>query len=667
MNLPIDENQTAFYLCEVDLLTNLTIYKCGGEMGEKMHAEKYEFKAEVKKLLDILVHSLYTSREIFVRELISNASDALDKLRFESNRGTELSDKDLQLEIKIEFDEKKNILIVSDTGIGMTRDELISNIGTIAKSGSEEFLKLIAETKADANNIIGKFGIGFYSVFMVADEVIITTRSFRSEALPVEWHSNGLGEYEVFELDEKISRGTKIEIHLKEDAKEFAEKWKLENIIKKHSNFISFPIYLGNEKINTINAIWREPKSSVKKEQYNEFYKFLTYDNEEPADVIHKSVDAPIQFNVLLFIPKKSNDFFWYDRENYGLDLYVRRVLIQHKNKDLVPEYLSFVKGVVDSEDLPLNISRETLQENVVFTKIASSVTSTVFGYLSDKAKSDEQGYREFWKEHGKIFKLGYSDFTNQDKFIELIRFNSSNCKDKDELISLVDYSVRMKEGQKEIYFITGPNRDSIEVDPHMEIFRNKGLEVLFLFDPIDEFVISSLRKYKDFEFKTVESIDLKKMKDLKDIEQPKEKIDELSKDDAKHFSSLISKMKKILGDRVEDIVESTRLIDSAACLVTKDEGLSASMQKILKMTNKDIEMQKKIFEVNPNHKLIRNLIKIFKVDSENQFIKDVTEQLYDSSLLQEGSLDDPHKLVRRLNQSLEQSSDWYVKLNNFS
>ncbi len=636
-------------------------------MSEKMHAEKYEFKAEVKKLLDILVHSLYTSREIFLRELISNASDALDKLRFESNRGSEIADKDIPLEIKIDFDEKKNILTVSDTGIGMTRDELITNVGTIAKSGTEEFLKLIAETKGEASNIIGKFGIGFYSVFMVAKEVVITTRSFRSEALPVEWHSDGLGDYEISELEEKTSRGTKITVHLKEDAKEFTEKWRLENIIKKHSNFVSFPIYLGKEKINTVNAIWREPKSSVTKEQYNEFYKFLSYDNEEPADVIHKAVDAPIQFNVLLFIPKKSNDYFWFDRENYGLDLYVRRVLIQHKNKDLLPEYLSFVKGVVDSEDLPLNISRETLQENVIFTKIASSVTNTVFSYLYDKAKSDAEAYSRFWKEHGKIFKLGYSDFTNHDKFIELIRFNSSACKDKDELISLADYLTRIKDGQKEIYFITGPNRNSIDVDPHMEIFKNKSLEVLYLFDPVDEFVVSSLRKYKDFEFKSVESVDLKKLKNLKDIEQPKDRVEELTSDDTKHFSSLLSKMKKILADRVEDVVESTRLVDSASCLVSKEEGVSASMHKILKMTNKDVGQQKKIFEVNPNHKLIRNLIKVFKVDAENQFIKDSTEQLYESALLQEGSLDDPHKLVQRINNMLEQSSDWFVKLNNYN
>ncbi|MCX6170797.1 MAG: molecular chaperone HtpG [Ignavibacteriales bacterium] len=629
--------------------------------------KKYEFKAEVKKLLDILVHSLYTSREIFLRELISNASDALDKLRFESNRGTEMFDKDLPLEIKIEFDEKKKLLTITDTGIGMTHDELITNIGTIAKSGTEEFVRLIAETKADASNIIGKFGVGFYSVFMVAHEVIIKTKSFRNDEKAVEWKSDGLGEYEIIELDEKLPRGTKVEVYLKDDAAEFAEKWRLENIIKKHSNFISYPIFLEKEKINTVSALWREPKSSITKEQYDEFYKFLSYDSEGPIDVIHKSVDAPIQFNVLLFIPKKSNDFFWQDRENYGLDLYVRRVLIQHKNKELLPEYLSFVKGVVDSEDLPLNISRETLQENVVFTKIASSVSSTIFNYLSEKAKNDSTAYNDFWKEHGKIFKLGYSDFANHDKYLDLIRFNSSFCKDKDELTSLADYTTRMKEGQKEIYFITGTNRDAIKLDPHMEIFKNKGLEVLYLIDPIDEFVVQSIRKYKEFDFKSADSADSKKMSDIKNVEEKKNDIEELTKDDEKHFFSLLSKMKSILSDRVEDVVKSDRLVDSASCIVSKDEGLSAAMQKILRMTNKEMGQQKKIFEVNPNHKLVRNLIKVFKADSNDDFIVNVTEQLFESALLQEGSLDDPHTLIQRLNKSLEQSSEWYVEVKKIN
>ncbi|MEJ2507326.1 MAG: molecular chaperone HtpG, partial [Ignavibacteriaceae bacterium] len=411
---------------------------------KKADTKKFHFKAEVKQLLDILVHSLYTSREIFLRELISNSSDALDKIRFESNKGTEIADNDLPLEIRIDFDEKKKLITVKDTGIGMTREDLINNIGTIAKSGSAEFLKQLSENKQDANNIIGRFGVGFYSVFMVAKEVIIKTKSHKKDETPITWKSDGLGDYELSELNEEMKRGTTIEVHLKDDASEFAEKYRLESTIKKHSNFIQFPIYLEKEKVNTVSALWREPKSSIKEEQYAEFYKYLSYDSEEPLETIHISVDAPIQFNSLLFIPKKNNEWYRYNRDDYGLDLYVKRVLIQHKNKDLLPEYLGFVAGVVDSEDLPLNISRETLQENVIFSKIASNVTSQVLSHLQKLAKDKPEQYLKFWKEHGQIFKLGYMDFTNHEKFMSLLRFNSSTSKDSSELISLEDYAGRM-------------------------------------------------------------------------------------------------------------------------------------------------------------------------------------------------------------------------------
>ncbi len=626
-------------------------------------AKKYEFKAEVKQLLDILVHSLYTSREIFLRELISNASDALDKIRFESTKGTEILDKDLPLEIKIDFDEKKKLITISDTGIGMTKDELITNIGTIAKSGSAEFLKQLKESKADANNIIGKFGVGFYSVFMVAEEVVIKTKSFKKDAPAVEWCSNGLGDYEIIELDEELKRGTTIDVHLKEDTKDFAEKYRLETIIKKHSNFISFPIYLEKEKINTISALWREPKSSVKKEQYDEFYKFLSYDSEPPADIIHISVDAPIQFNSLLFIPKKSNDFFGYNREDYGLDLYVRRVLIQHKNKDLLPEYLGFVKGVVDSEDLPLNISRETLQENIVFTKIAQNISGQILSYLIKKAKDEPDKYAEFWKEHGKYFKLGYTDFTNAEKFQQLLRFNSSSSKNADELVSFDDYVSRFKEGQKEIYYAFGTSQEAIKQDPHLEIFKNKGLEVFYLYDPLDEFVLSSIRKYKDYDLTSVDSVDLKHLDKFKEVEEKKEKFEELNKDDEKHFDSMLSRIKEILGDRVTEVKESKRLSGSPAILVNPDDSMSSTMQKIMRMTNKDLSVPKKLFEVNRDHKLIRNLLKVFKANSKDEYITNVVEELFESALLLDGSLTDPHKLVSRLNQMLEQSSDWYTEI----
>ncbi len=639
-------------------------------MSAETTAEKYTFKAEVKQLLDILVHSLYTSREIFLRELISNASDALDKIRFQSTKGTEIINNDLSLEIKIDFDEKKKLISITDTGIGMTRDELINNIGTIAKSGSADFINQLKEHKADANNIIGKFGVGFYSVFMVAEEVVIKTKSFNKDEPAVEWKSNGLGDYEISQLTGEINRGTTIEIHLKDETKDFADKYRLETIIKKHSNFISFPIYLGKEKINTVAALWREPKSSIKKEQYNEFYKFLSYDSDEPADVIHVTIDAPIQFNALLFIPKKSFDFFGYNREDYGLDLYVRRVLIQHKNKELLPEYLGFVKGVVDSEDLPLNISRETLQENIVFTKIAQNITGQILSYLTKKAKDEPDKYAEFWKEHGRIFKMGYSDFANLEKFNLLLRFDSSHNEQADKLTSLEEYVSRFrtsvpsgKENQKEIYYAFGSSREAIDQDPHLEIFKNKGLEVLYLYDPIDEFVLSSVRKFKDYELKSVDTVDLKNLDKFKEVEESKDNSQELSKDDEKHFDSLISKIKDILGNRVVEVKESKRLSGSPAILVNPDDSMSSTMQKILRMTNKEMEVQKKVFEVNKDHKLIRNLLKIFKANSNDEYINNVVEELFESALLLDGSLPDPHKLVSRLNKMLEQSSDWYTEI----
>ncbi|MCL6493700.1 MAG: molecular chaperone HtpG [Ignavibacterium sp.] len=628
----------------------------------EIHTKKYEFKAEVKKLLDILVHSLYTSREIFLRELISNASDALDKVRFEITKGTDVLDKELPLEIRIDFDDKKNTITISDTGIGMSHDELITNIGTIAKSGSEEFLKQLSENKESANNIIGRFGVGFYSVFMVAKEVIIKSKSFRKDEPAVWWKSDGSGDYELAELDEPIKRGTTIEIYLRDDAKEFADKYRLEGIIKRHSNFISFPIYLKEEKINTIAALWREPKSSIKPEQYNEFYKFLTHDTEDPLEIIHTSVDAPIQFNALLLIPKKSYEFWRFNRDDYGLDLYVRRVLIQHQNKDLLPEYLSFVKGVVDSEDLPLNISRETLQENIIFTKIASSVTTNVLSHLLKVAKENPDKYSEFWKEHGRIFKLGYMDFANADKYQQLLRFNSSACKDDKELISLDDYVSRVKKDQKEIYYAMGTNREAIDLNPHLEIFKAKGLEVLYLYDPVDEFVVTSIRKYKEYDFKSVDSVDLKSLEKFDDVSEKQITIEALSKDDEKHFDSLLDKMKKILGDRVKEVRESKRLKDSPSCLVNADDTISSTMRKILKMSNAEISLPNRevILEINKDHKLIRNLLEIFKRNSDDHFITDTTEQLYESALLLEGNLDDPHKLVNRLNKMLAEASELY-------
>ncbi len=632
-------------------------------MSKEKKENQFEFKTDVKELLNILVHSLYTNREIFIRELVSNASDALDKLRFESNRGTEIYQNDLELEITINGDEKENTITITDTGLGMTKDEIINNIGTIAKSGSAEFLKQLSEDKEQANNIIGKFGVGFYSVFMVSDKVEIVSRSYKTDAKPIKWVSDGLGSFTIEELDDDRRRGTEIVIHLKEDSKEYSEKTRIESVIKTHSNFISFPIKSGDEQLNTVTAIWREPKSSIKPEQYNEFYKFQSHDFEDPFQVIHKAIDAPIQFNALLFIPKKNMDMLGFNRENYGLDLYVRRILINHQNKDLLPEYLSFVKGVVDSEDLPLNISRETLQENVVFSKIASTVTKQVLSELTKMAKDDKEKYAQFWKEFSRIFKMGYADYANQEKFVELLRFDSSANDNKDQLVAFAEYTERMKDDQKDIYYMTGPSREALLTDPHLEIFKRKGLEVLYLYDPVDEFVISSVNKYKEFELKSVDQVDLKSLEKLGDSEEKKKKTKKLSKEDSKELKSLFAKMKEILGDKVTDVKISERLEDSPACLVNSDNTMSASMQKMMNMMGNNETIPAKIMELNQDHKLVRNLLKVFKSDASDKYIIDVTEQLYESSLLLEGYLADPHKLVNRMNAMLEESSNWYTEV----
>ncbi|MGM0646641.1 MAG: molecular chaperone HtpG, partial [Thermodesulfobacteriota bacterium] len=456
----------------------------------EQHSEQYEFKAEIKKLLDIIIHSLYTHKEIFLRELISNASDALDKARFEQSRSTEMADPDAELAITIQTDAEGKRLTITDTGIGMDKDEVVENIGTIAHSGSAEFLRKVAEDQAQPDNIIGQFGVGFYSVFMVAAEVTLTTRSHRPEAKPVRWHSDGLGSYSIEELEEDHPRGTSIEIVLREGEEEYADKERIEAVIKRHSNFISFPILVDGEKVNTIPALWREPRVAVSNEQYTEFYKFLTYDTQEPFETLHISVDAPVQFNALLFIPQKSPLLFDVNNIEYGLDLYVRRVLIQRENKDLLPQYLGFVKGVVDTEDLPLNISRENIQQNALIRKIATNIHKQILDRLLKIATNEPERYESFWREHNKLFKLAYAQFEHQDKIKDLVRFNSSHCADASGLVSLKEYVQRMPEGQSEIYYLSGQSREAIESSPHLEMLKRKNVEVLYLLEPIDEFVL---------------------------------------------------------------------------------------------------------------------------------------------------------------------------------
>jgi molecular chaperone HtpG len=632
------------------------------------HGETHEFRAEIRKLLDIITHSIYTNREIFLRELVSNASDALDKLRFEQSRGTTVADPDTALEIRITADKDAGRITITDTGCGMTRDELIDHLGTIAKSGTEAFMRSVAENKDAASNLIGRFGVGFYSVFMVADQVAVTSRSFVPDAAPARWVSDGSGSFTVEDVDGEAPRGTSIEITLKADTKEYADPERLKSILRTHSNFISFPIILDGEKTNTIPALWRESKFSVTPEQYKEFYQFLTHDSDEPLATIHVSVDAPVQFTALLFIPKHGlGPMAFRDQLHHGLDLYVRRVLISKETKELIPEYLGFVRGVVDTEDLPLNLSRETLQENLVLRKIQTVLIKQILDKLKALGKEDPVKYNEFFKAHGQGFKLGYSDYAHREAFAELVRFDSSalssadGAEDETGLTSLDEYVTRARDGQKAIYHLSGPSRAALDLNPHLEIFRSKGLEVLYLYEPVDEFIMDSIGTFKELPLKSAELADAAELDPFEGTaETPK--APELTPEESGSLDDFLAAVKALLGDRVTDVRVSTRLTQSPSCLVSPDDKVTSSMQKIMRLVSKDTSVPKKALELNRDHTLIRNLLAIYRRDAADPFIGKAVEQLYDSALLLDGYLSDPHQMVARINDLLADASALHAK-----
>lgn len=638
-------------------------------------AQEQEFRTEVRKLLNIITNSLYTNREIFLRELVSNASDALDKLRFQQNRGLTPRAADLPLEIRISLDKTAKTLTIRDTGIGMTRQELEENLGTIAKSGSEAFLADLAAEKtaegdkapADASNIIGRFGVGFYAVFMVADKVEVTSRPAFEDAPAFTWLSDGQGTFQVQPAaGDDLQRGTVIVAHIKDNATEFLERYRCDNIIRTHSAFIPFPVFVNDEQVNTTPALWREPKFSVTKEQYADFYKFLTFDTKEPLETLHLSVDAPVQFNALLFIPDAEQDFYGRDRDHWGLDLYARRVLIQRENKELLPEYLAFLKGVVDTEDLPLNISRETLQENVVLRKIAQTITKQALNHLEKLAKDAPERYNAFWKLHGKVFKLGYSDYAQRDRVAALLRYNTSRHDNAGDLSSLDDYQKRAPEGQKTFWYVSAPNREAARLNPHLEVFRRKGLEVLFLYEALDEFVMEGLGKYKEWEFKAIERADESVLKDFADnSDQPK--AAPLPEEDLGNFDTLLARMKELLGDKVKEVRVSHRLADSPACLVSPDGDMTSSMDKLFRIMNHDDSIPQKILEVNRDHPMLRSMLRIHKNDPKDAILEEMVTCLYDTSLLLDGYLKDPQALAARTNKLLEQAGAWYTEVKKIS
>ncbi|MBO4318600.1 MAG: molecular chaperone HtpG [Mailhella sp.] len=670
-----------------------------------MSAKTHQFKAETYKVLNILTNSLYTNREIFLRELLSNASDALDKLRFLRSKGDEPIFPELPLEIRIDADKDNGVLTVRDTGIGMTAAEMEENLGTIAKSGSEQFLKDIkaesafsdeqtAESEAgkpeeadstgedagndgeeeiierddtaqlDASQIIGRFGVGFYSVFMVADTVEVYSVPALPKADDPEsqkghvWSSSGTGTFTISDLSPemieelKLQRGTVIKANLKSNAKEFLEKFRLESVIRGHSNFLPFPIYLNGEQVNTTPALWREPKFSITREQYNDFYKFLTYDSEPPMDVIHLAVDAPVQFNALMFIPEKSSDYFNEQKDEWGLDLYVRRVLIERSRKELIPNYLAFLKGVVDTEDLPLNISRETLQENEILQKITRTIVRQVFSHMEKMAKNDVGLYEKFWKEHGRYFKFAFNDYAYRDRVAPLLRFQTS-ATEGDGIIGLDDYLERAKAGQKEIWYVSGGSREAAQLNPHLARFRRKGIEVLFLYDAVDELALESLGTYSGHAFKSIEKAGAADLKDFEDVEEKKDVLPDLDEADKSDFDAMLPFIKEKIGEKVTEVRVSDRLEDSPACLVAPD-GMSASMEKLMRAMNRDDSVPSRAMEVNPNHAILRAMLKLYKADKESPVLADMIKALYESTLLLDGYLPDPYGYARTTLSLLE-------------
>ena len=610
----------------------------------KSKIEEFEYRTEMKQLLNLIVHSLYTHPEVFLRELISNASDALNKLRFRMLTDKEVVDPEAELKIQIELDSKKQTFSIEDSGIGMTREDLINEIGTVAHSGTLEFLQKMQQEKQSIENLIGQFGVGFYSVFMVTDEVTIETRHANKDSRGYRWKSIGDGKYSIEEIDRE-TRGTKIYFKLKDEYKEFCEEYRVKNVIQKYSNFVDFPIFIGKEQVNKITAIWQRQKSEIKEDELTEFYKFITNDFNPPLGHLHISIEGAVNFKALLFIPETAPPYFLREEVEKTVQLYSNKIFIQDDAKDLLPEYLRFIKGVVDTEDLPLNVSREWTQNSPVMAKIKNVLVGKILAFLEEWAKNEPEKYKKFYRNFGPLFKTGInSDFSNRDKIIDLLRFEST-MTENGELTSLKGYVSRMRENQKEIYYLTGENSESIKRNPNLEYFRKNDLEVLLLTDPIDIFIIPSITEYDKKPLKSIDKADL----DLKaDESSEQEKLNEnLSK-------SLISVFKETLGEKVEDVIESKRLVDSPVTLVSGKEAMDSQMEKMMKQLNKDFSGSKKILEINTAHPVIKNLSRLNMANSKDPLLRNSILQLYEGAKLIDGNLDSPTEFVKRMAEIIE-------------
>ena len=618
-------------------------------MSEHVHApaQEFEYQAEMKQLLHLIVHSLYTHPEVFLRELISNASDAMNVVRFRQLTDTTMIDRDAPLEVRITMDKETRAFSIEDSGIGMTKEELINHIGTIARSGTLAFLQQVKkDQKSLDGDLIGQFGVGFYSTFMVTDEVTIETRHANQDSVGYRWKSLGEGKFSIEEID-RAKRGTKISFVLKEESKEFAEEWRVKQIIKKYSNFVDFPVYVGEEKVNTVTALWQKRKDDLKEEELNEFYKYLSNDFQAPLGYLHVALEGSVNFKSLLFIPETAPVALFSEKDYKGLHLYVNRVLIQDDCKDLLPEYLRFIKGVVDTEDLPLNVSREVTQNSPVMAKINKTLTGKVLGLLEDWAANDAAKYEKFYRGFSPLLKTGINtDFSNRDKLVNLLRFESS-ATEKGQFTSFKEYVARMASEQKEIYYVSGDHRETIERNPNLEYFKKHGIEVLFLTDPVDVFVVPSLIEYDKKPLKSI---------DKADIEVKPEEANEAGLTESAS-TSLLTTFKELLLDKVEDVVASKRLVDSAVTLVVGKEGMDSQTERMMKMFNKEYAGSKKIMEVNLSHPLIKNLWHLHQQDSKSPLLKTMVWQLYEAALLLEGNLSSPTDFVARMTEIMERAT----------
>ncbi len=608
--------------------------------------QTFEFQAEIKQLLDIVIHSLYTEKEIFVRELVSNASDALEKLRHLQLTEKEIFDDRLELEINLTTDDKAKTITIQDFGIGMTREELVANLGTIAHSGSKAFLKALSEGGQKNANLIGQFGVGFYSAFMVAKSVKVYTHSWRPQEPGHVWTSEGGGSYTI-EESEGERRGAKIVIELKDDCAEFASESRIKSILERYSAFVSFPINLNGKRINTVQALWLRNKNEIKDEEYTEFYKFQSHAFDEPRLRLHFSADAPLAINALLFVPQNNPEKFGLARSEPAVSLYCRKVLIDAAPKDLLPEWLRFLKGVVDSEDLPLNISRETMQDRSLVEKLNKVITKRFLKFLEDEAKNRAESYDQFYTEFGIFLKEGAAtDFTHKDSLAKLLRFESSRTE-KGKTTSLADYVSRMSEGQKDIYFLIGPSREAIERGPYLEGFKARNLEVLFGFEAVDDYVMRHLR---EFDGKTLTAAD---SADVKLSEAPAPEGEALPEAEAKDLATWL---KETLGNRVAEVKASDRLTDSPAAVLNADRFMSPQMRRMMRAMSKDKDEETPLqvnLEFNPRHAIIKRLAATRASDTTKAQL--VAEQLFDNALLAAGLLEDPSRMIGRLYKLLEQ------------